>query len=50
MPYSFTDSWGVSELRFELFTLGTLAAVILIAVVGYAFGGNVRKELRPLEE
>jgi len=50
VPYSFTDSWGVSELRFELFTLGTLAAVILIAVVGYAFGGNVRKELRPLEE
>jgi len=27
-----------------------LAAVILVAVVGYAFGGNVRKELRPLEE
>ncbi len=50
IPYSFTDSWGVSGARFELFTLGTLGVVILIGLVGYAFGGRVRRDLVPLEE
>jgi glutamate:GABA antiporter len=42
VPYSFSASWGVSEVRFELFTIGTLLAVILLGVIGYLFGGRVR--------
>jgi glutamate:GABA antiporter len=41
--YNFNDSWGVSRLRFEVFTLGTLAVVIAIAVVGYVLGAPVRQ-------
>jgi hypothetical protein len=40
--YNFVDSWGVSRLRFEVFTLGTLAVVIAFAVIGYIFGKPVR--------
>jgi amino acid transporter len=49
--YDFVDSWGVTQARFELFTLGTLAVVILFGVVGYFFGAPVRAEVdhRPLE-
>src|SRR5262249_29699996 len=32
--YNFQDTWGISRLRFEVFTLGTLAVVIAFAVVG----------------
>jgi amino acid transporter len=49
IPYSFESSWGVSGARFELFTLGTLGAVILLGVIGYACGGRVRRDLVPLE-
>lgn len=48
VPYSFGSTWGVSELRFEVFTLGTVAAVLLLGVVGYLFGGRVRNDLAPL--
>jgi hypothetical protein len=40
--YGFVDSWGVSRLRFEVFTLGTLGIVIAFAVLGYMLGKPVR--------
>jgi glutamate:GABA antiporter len=33
--YNFSDTWGVSRTTFEVFTLGTLAVVVGIAVLGY---------------
>ena len=51
---SFNDSWGVSRARFEIVTLGTLAAIVLLAVVGYLSGKGVREQdivtpIEPLE-
>jgi amino acid transporter len=43
LSYSVQDSYGVSRLRFEVFTLGTLAIIVLVAVVGYALGAPVRR-------
>jgi len=40
--YSIHDSYGVTRLRFEVFTLGTLAIIVLIGVVGYIAGAGVR--------
>jgi amino acid transporter len=40
--YPFVDTWGVSRLRFEVFTLGTLGIVIAFAIVGYILGAPVR--------
>ena len=42
--YNFEDTWGVSRLRFEAFTLGTLAVVVAFAVVGYLLGSSVREQ------
>ena len=49
--YGFVDSWGVTQARFEVFTLGTLAVVLAFGIVGYFFGAPVRNETdhRPLE-
>jgi len=47
--YSFEASWGVSALRFELFTVGTLLCVAALGLVGFAFAGRVRSEVVPLE-
>ncbi len=33
--YDFEDTWGVSRTTFEVFTLGTLAVVVGVAVLGY---------------
>jgi amino acid transporter len=41
--YGFKDYWGVSRLRFEVFTLGTLALVIAFAVIGYIAGTGLRQ-------
>jgi amino acid transporter len=41
-PYSMQDSYGVSRLRFEVFTLGTLAIIVLIGIAGYVAGAGVR--------
>jgi amino acid transporter len=48
---SFKDSWGVSRARFEIVTLGTLAAIVLLAVIGYLSGKRVREQdiVAPLE-
>jgi glutamate:GABA antiporter len=40
--YDFVDAWGVSQTRFEVFTLGTLAIVIGFGVIGYLLGKPVR--------
>ncbi|MDR2986048.1 MAG: APC family permease [Nocardiopsaceae bacterium] len=41
--YNFEDVWGISRLRFEVFTFGTLAVIIAFAVVGYWLGRPVRE-------
>jgi amino acid transporter len=41
--YDFQSVWGVSQARFEVFTLGTLAVVIAFALLGYALGADVRR-------
>ena len=38
--YSMMDSYGVTRLRFEVFTLGTLAAVLVFGVVGYLLAAD----------
>jgi amino acid transporter len=43
IDYSFKDIWGVSRTQFEVFTLGTLAALLLLGVVGYVRGARVRR-------
>ena len=40
---NFKDIWGLSQSRFEAFTLGTLGVVILFAIVGYVIGTPVRQ-------
>jgi glutamate:GABA antiporter len=40
--YSFSDSWGVSQAKFEAFTLGTVAVIVVISIIGYAVGAKVR--------
>ena len=42
--YGFVGYWGVTRTRFELFTLVTLAVVIVFAVVGYMLGKPVRDQ------
>jgi amino acid transporter len=42
LSYDFKGTWGVSRATFEILTLGTLAAILVIALVGYAFGRDVR--------
>jgi len=41
--YDFRSVWGVSQMRFEVFTLGTLVIVIVFALVFYALGADVRR-------
>jgi amino acid transporter len=40
--YSVMDSYGVTRLRFEVFTLGTLAVILVFGLVGYALAADVR--------
>jgi amino acid transporter len=42
--YDFKDSWGVSRLTFEVLTLGTLAVIVVIGVIGYMAGERVRND------
>jgi amino acid transporter len=41
--YNFHDYWGISRLRFETFTLGTLVVIALIGIAGYIAGADVRR-------
>jgi amino acid transporter len=43
LDYPFMDHWGVSRLKFEVFTIGTLAVLSAIAVAGYVQGRAVRE-------
>lgn len=45
MPYDFHEIWGVSQAQFEIFTLGTLAALLILGSIGYARGARVRKNI-----
>src|SRR5206468_3584910 len=40
--YSMMDSYGVTRLRFEVFTLGTLAIILVVGLIGYALSADVR--------
>ena len=43
--YKFKDSWGVSQAEFEALTLGTLAAITIVGLIGYAAGSGVRTQV-----
>jgi amino acid transporter len=43
--YSVMDSYGVTRLRFEVFTLGTLAIVVAVGVIGYVLAADVRAKV-----
>jgi glutamate:GABA antiporter len=38
LDYPFVQHWGVSRMRFEVFTLGTLAVLLAVTAVGFMFG------------
>jgi amino acid transporter len=40
---SFRDTWGVSRGKFEVYTLGSLAVILLIAALGYVAGAPTRR-------
>jgi amino acid transporter len=40
--YPFEDYWGVSQTKFEVLTLGTLAFLLVLCAVGYVRGAGVR--------
>jgi amino acid transporter len=42
---SFHDAWGVSRLKFEVYTLATLGVIVLIAVIGYVLGAPTRRQV-----
>jgi glutamate:GABA antiporter len=42
--YKFKPTWGVTEGVFEALTLGTLAVIVVVGLIGYAFAGNVRAQ------
>lgn len=43
--YPFKEYWGVSQLTFEVFTLGTLAFLLVLGGVGYVLGAPVRNQV-----
>jgi amino acid transporter len=42
--YPFKDTWGVSQAEFEVLTLGTLAIIVIVGVIGYWAGRGVRAD------
>jgi hypothetical protein len=44
IAYDFHGTWGVSRGTFATLTLGTLAVILLIALVGYWTGRDVRRD------
>jgi glutamate:GABA antiporter len=42
--YNFHNYWAISRLRFEVFTLGTLAVIATIGLIGYALGASTRAD------
>ena len=51
LDYNFKETWGVSHTTYEALTLGTLAVILAIALIGYAMGRSVRERVAviPLE-
>jgi glutamate:GABA antiporter len=49
LGYDFKDEWGVSRGAFEALTLGTLAVILVIALVGYALSRDVRERAVEIE-
>jgi glutamate:GABA antiporter len=44
--YVWKDNWSyITRLDFEVFTLGTLAVFLIVAVIGYALGADTRRQL-----
>jgi amino acid transporter len=43
--YGFKGSWGVSRWEFEALTLGTLAIIVFVGVIGYLVSGDVRRDV-----
>jgi hypothetical protein len=48
VDYNFLDTWGVHRSTFEALALGTLAAVLVISLVGYWMGREVRQDIAEL--
>ena len=44
ISYDFHGTWGVNRATFEVLTLGTLAVILLIALIGYALSRSVREQ------
>jgi amino acid transporter len=44
LDYNFVDNWSVSRGTFEALTLGTLAVITLVQLIGYWAGARVRAE------
>jgi glutamate:GABA antiporter len=42
--YGFKGSWSVSQGTFEVLTLGTLAVIVVLGIIGYVAGAGVRAE------
>jgi amino acid transporter len=51
LSYDFHGTWGVNRGTYEALTIGTLAVVFALAVIGYIFGRSVREQVAvvPLE-
>jgi amino acid transporter len=49
--YGFKGSWGVGRGEFEALTLGTLAVITIVGLIGYWVSGDVRQDVAaaPLE-
>jgi glutamate:GABA antiporter len=45
IDYDFKETWGVSRGTYEALTLGTLAVILAIALIGYALGRSVREQI-----
>ena len=43
IDYSINEVYGVSRVRFEAFTLGTLAIILVVGVIGYVLAAPVRE-------
>jgi hypothetical protein len=48
LGYSFKDEWGVSGGTFTAFTLGTLAVVVVVSIIGYVQARGVRANEVPV--
>jgi amino acid transporter len=46
IDYNFEEIWGLDQFRVQAFTLGTLAALVAIALVGYAAARGTRQALQ----